>query len=109
MHHLIEEIDAVTFYDNAGLVQAGKPSEGQTFRALNEKMIDGIVDVSASWRLGGLLNSSIRKSLTGLIPFPRMHFFVNCLSKSKSGSASNAMVDALWEDRNVYLDCKLES
>lgn len=107
MHHLIEEIDAVTFYDNAGLMQACKPSEGQTFKALNEKMIDGIMDVSASWRFGGLLNSSIRKSLTNLIPFPRMHFFANCLSKSKY--PSNAMVDALWEESNVYLDCKLET
>ncbi len=98
-HYLVEHVDSVTYFDNPALSSHLTSSAASSFKPLNARLLDACLDVSASWRLGGQLNASIKKSLTNLIAFPRMHFFAcsTCVRPSD-----------LWKNKNVLSSIDLE-
>ena len=47
------------------------------FDAMNDAVANVLANVTASSRFGGPLNADLSETAQNLVPFPRLHFFMN--------------------------------
>lgn len=83
LNHLIEEWDSNILIDNEALYAIAQNSLKQkdiTFSFINKIIKRAIIDSTSSLRFGGFNNSGVRKLLTNLCPFPRMHFMTTTIA-----------------------------
>ena len=83
LHQLVENVDMVHIIDNEALMCGHKYRNNTnkcTIDDMNNIVSTAMSDTTSPYRFTGMLNSSVRKIATNLIPFPRLHFFVDSLS-----------------------------
>ena len=80
VHQLVENADATHVLDNEALydicVRTLKIS-APTYSDLNYIVSNSMAATTCSIRFPGQLNSDLRKLCVNMIPFPRLHFFMN--------------------------------
>lgn len=63
-----------------GIAQKSLKQKDITFSFINKIIKRAIIDSTSSLRFGGFNNSGVRKLLTNLCPFPRMHFMTTTIA-----------------------------
>lgn len=82
-NHLIEECDSNILIDNEELYAIAHNQLKQknvTFSFINKIVQRIILDSTSSLRFGGFNNAGMRKLMTNLCPFPRLHFLTTSLA-----------------------------
>lgn len=105
IHHLVENQDLVHVFDNEALIAYQThvhPNAGKSLQDLNQHVAAVMSDVSCGFRFPGDLNCDLRKLAVNLIPFPRLHFYVNNLfSKPSSPQVGPELVQTLFGPANT--------
>lgn len=91
LNHLVEDCDSNVIFDNEALyaIAQNQLKIGEiSFSTVNKIVKRAMLDTTASLRFGGFNNAGVRKLLTNLCPFPRMHFLTTTLAPlSASGDS----------------------
>lgn len=83
MNHLIEECDSNVVIDNEALYSIAfksLKSKNVNFSFINKLVKRAMLETTSSLRFGGFNNAGVRKLLTNLCPFPRLHFLTTTLA-----------------------------
>jgi tubulin beta len=83
LNHLIESCDSNIIIDNEALYSISQHALKQkdvTFSFINKIVKRVMLESTSSLRFGGFNNAGVRKLLTNLCPFPRMHFLTTTLA-----------------------------
>lgn len=89
MNHMIEECDINIVLDNDALYNILNRNLKQahpTYSQLNRLIQRNILSTTSSLRFGGLQNGGLRKIVTNICPFPRMHFMTTTVAPLTSQS-----------------------
>ena len=112
--NLIENCDLNFMYDNKSLYEICKSSASYSiirpsFYDINQILSQQIVNLTASFRFPGTLNSTYQKMATNLVPFPRIHNMTITHSNLRKKSlvkpeyfnmSSAEVLNALFNDSN---------
>jgi tubulin beta len=77
-------------------MKMSKPS----YKDANQKVASVMANVTSGLRFPGELNSSLRKQAVNLIPFPRLHFFMDAVSsitKNDIYKKKKSTSELFWE------------
>merc|ERR1712147_182424 len=92
VHQLVENSDESFCMDNEALydicfrtLKLTTPTYGD----LNHLVSAGLSGITCSIRFPGQLNCDLRKLGTNMVPFPRLHFFLNGLRRSRRAAPSS--------------------
>ena len=82
-HQLVESAEMVHIFQNQPLFDICKNkirTETLNFEVINDLIARAASGVTCGMRFPGEINPTLRKQATNLIPFPRLHFFMDSLS-----------------------------
>lgn len=83
LNYLIDECDSNIIIDNEALYSIAQnqlKKKDISFSFINKIVKRVMLDTTSSLRFGGFNNAGVRKLLTNLCPFPRMHFLTTTLA-----------------------------
>lgn len=113
MHYLVDNVDATFCLDNEALFEVCQRSLKHTnpdYNNLNHLIAQVMSGVTASLRYPGQLNSDLRKMAVNLVPFPRLHFFMEGVAPLLSSVKHSALTieELVWQmfdPSNVMAAC----
>lgn len=115
MHHLVENTDSVSVLTNDSLFRIASENFKifeATYEDINPFICQVMSSVTSCYRFPGIINSNMRKMATNLIPFPRLHFFLNIfapLKQSKKKLTEEKLIKHAFDSRNLLCNIDINS
>lgn len=107
VHHMLQSTTMILPFDNATLMSLNSAqSTGlYSFAPINRVIARAMANMTSSLRFPGTLNTSMRKMLTNLVPFPRLRFCSTSMAPFDQASrlSVKALVGQLFDSGSSLL------